>query len=730
MIGTAKKSLYTSYRITKSYLKDLKKRYYYQYFPPKPSVINFLANDICNSKCVMCNIWEQKKDIEITPKQLESILKDKLFTNILHVGVTGGEPTLRDDLPQLYSVISKTLPNLQYASIITNAIKSEEVLERILAANSECQNHGVKFSVMVSLDGYGKIHDKNRRRSGNFDSALHVLNYLKSHSEIPVSVGCTITKENVWGIDELLDFLIENDFYGRFRIAEFIDRLYNNDLQDQIRCFNEEESYHLACFFKRLELSFEKRKKYQRTYKSIQHMLLGGNRIIGCPYQTDGVVLDSRGNIQYCAPKSRTIGSALLDSSMKIFKNNIHERRKIISENCSTCIHDYHSDITTYEIIQEAKEEFGELAFSFSGSQKIAKVAPFIKWCTKRNTKNQIFITGWYGTETVGDKAILGAILDFYDNYFKGEVSFIISAFYTFITRQTLKELNKEAVVVPVDSIEFFKAAANSDITIMGGGPLMDLKALSVPLSAFRIAQKAKRKTVVFGCGLGPLYKKKFINAVQEILNIATEIKLRDSKSVKWAKELTNREDIELIGDPASVYLSKFKNNKSEQKNRLSCFLREWSKEYIGELSSEEFGNIKQQYESKLAATIINFCKSNNLIPYFYSMHTFSVGGDDRTFYRRFTKQYFTEIEYYIEDKPSSVEQIATAMSTSKYNLCMRFHSVLFANTLDANFFAIDYTNGGKITGYLTDHHKTHKMIKLIEFTKSEITSLDEFFKY
>jgi polysaccharide pyruvyl transferase WcaK-like protein len=96
-------------------------------------------------------------------------------------------------------------------------------------------------------------------------------------------------------------------------------------------------------------------------------------------------------------------------------------------------------------------------------------------------------------------------------------------------------------------------------------------------------------------------------------------------------------------------------------------------------------------------------------------MHTFSVGGDDRTFYRRFTDTYFKGTEFHSEVRPSSVDQIARAMTSSSLNLCMRFHSVLFAHTLDTNFLAIDYTRGGKIKGFLTDNNSIDKMLPLEE---------------
>jgi MoaA/NifB/PqqE/SkfB family radical SAM enzyme len=335
-------------------ISDIIRKGWHQYFPAKPTTINLLANDICNSRCKMCLIWKQKQDKELTPQDLEKILRDPLFSNVQHVGVTGGEPTLRKDLPLLFETICKSLPNLKGASSITNAINQDQVIERITVSAKVCRNYGINFSFMVSLDGVESVHDRNRGRDGNFISAINVIRHFRDKTDISLSVGCTITKENVWGVDELLEFCQREKIYVRFRVAEFINRLYNLNETHVIRNFTEAESYHLALFFKKLELIYEKSENVKRTYHSIQKMLLGeSRRTIGCPYQSQAMLLSSKGEMQYCAPKSKVIGNVFSESAADIWKKNLSERRRILRENCKDCIHDYHASITFPELISD-----------------------------------------------------------------------------------------------------------------------------------------------------------------------------------------------------------------------------------------------------------------------------------------------------------------------------------------------------------------------------------------
>lgn len=692
------------------------------YVQPPVHVVNLNANDICNSKCAMCNIWEQKQGFEMSPGQLNTVLKDQLFSQVKHIGITGGEPTLREDLPQLYEAAIDAIPGIQGLSIITNAIKEKDVISRINKVIEVCKRRGKSFSMMVSLDGYGKTHDRVRGREGNFQSAINVINHFKNKN-IPIATGCTISKVNVWEVDELLDYIRENEIYGRFRIAEFIKRLYNDNKADVIRNFDEDEVYHLILFFYKLIFNFEKDETYKRTYKSIINILSGGKRLIGCPYHQYGVVLNSRAELAYCAPKSKIVGDALNQSALGLYKDNIAERNRIMDSDCDYCIHDYHSPITYKELKKELDEQTWQRNIHLN-SRNFNRMYQSVAAINAAKTK--VFITGWYGTETVGDKAILAGIIQELKASYGDELDIVISSLYPLITERTLKELDIAAKVVSVYSEEFVAHAKGSDMVIMGGGPLMDLDVLALPLIAFKIAKQSKGKAIVYGCGLGPLTEEKYVSAVKEILNLADDIKLRDEKSVAMAKKwLKKKVPVSLSGDPAKKYLQKFIEEASQPKpkNVLRCFLREWTYEYSRDLSYDEFLEEKEKFESSLAQFIKQKAAAIGAGEIVLEhMHNFVVGNDDRDFSRHFIKTYFNgdnKIPISYNKYLSTVDSIVYAMQASSHNICMRFHSVLFAHTLNTSFTAIDYTKGGKIFNYLTDNSSVEKMVTVSDLIKN-----------
>ena len=708
-------------RYLKEYINTLKRENFPSLYFDKPTVVNFNANDICNSKCTMCNIWQQKKDHEITPQELEAVLKDPLFSEVTHIGITGGEPTLREDLPQLYQAAINALPHIKGLSIITNAIKNEDVIARIDKVIQVVQGNGKHFSMMVSLDGYGVVHDKIRGRDGNFESAISVIDYFRNKS-VEIAIGCTISKDNVWGAEELLHYLKKQGIYGRFRVAEFIKRLYNDDRTEVIRNFSEDERYQLTLFFYKLIYAFEKNTTYKNTYYSIIEVLNGNKRSIGCPYQSKGVVLNSKGELAYCAPKSPIIGQTLKKSALELYRNNFKTRNNILKSDCDNCIHDYHFSLTKEEEVKRKIESEWRRRIKVANPETLDLSDEVLnKYTYLKSDRKKAFIVGWYGTETVGDKAILaGIILDLKKKHGNG-IQIIVGSLFPYITNHTLLELDIEAKVVHSFSEEMVACAKFSDITIMGGGPLMDLEELSVPLHAFRTAQKNSRVTIVYGCGIGPLFIQENENVVKEILSKSSEIYLRDMSSVKLAEKF-GFAGTKLSGDYAKLYLESKYDQKEiyEKQNVITCYLREWTYEYSRDLSFEDFQDMKTRFEKGLASFIKKKAMELGVLEIkLQHMHNFVIGNDDRDFSRYFIEKYFNDFAFCpitFEEKLSNVDSIVHAMCTSVHNVCMRFHSVLFAHTLGTSFTAVDYTKGGKIKNYLVDNHSSDKMMSIDDF--------------
>jgi MoaA/NifB/PqqE/SkfB family radical SAM enzyme/polysaccharide pyruvyl transferase WcaK-like protein len=715
-------------------LQDFRVYHLGQIFPMKPHTLNLLVNDVCNSRCQMCLIWQQKKNKEMTSDELVKVLNDDLFSELKYIGVSGGEPTLRPDLPELFEVICSKKPKIAGTGIITNGIIETHVKERIIASAEVCRKYDVGFNVMISLDGIGEVHDTVRGRKNNFESAISLLRFFHNKTQIPTSFGCTITSTNAMYVDELLDFAKLEGLYGRFRVAEYIQRLYNDGQTDFIRSFDDKTLYHLALFFFRAEHDYEVNPIFQRTYRNIREMLVEGKpRKIGCPYQARAVVLTARGELLYCAPKSPTLGDALTASASKLYFSNVAKRKEILQNDCDNCIHDYHMPPTFRETLSNYLEDRRRSKYSCVNLLELAS-----KQIKKRQiienvsslSSSKVLIVGWYGTETAGDKAILWAVVDKLRSRPNAPNSIYISSLYPFISQWTIKEMNLDNVsIVETYSKEFEAVCDEVDEVVVGGGPLMDIEPLNHILYAFIRAARNKAITRVEGCGVGPLNNALYVNVVAEIFRLSDCVMLRDQASANFSLQKFPMPRLTVVPDPATDYVHYIKKSGdldkglpllSSLKKNVSCFLREWSTEYSGSLSEIEFTATKQAFESQLAQLIMAIAQVKNLGIHLLPMHTFHVGGDDRVFNRQFAQKLSglavkQQMQPSVDFARSTVSplQILQSMYRAELSVCMRFHSVLFAETLGVPYLAIDYTNGEKIKAFLESKGKLDRLISL-----------------
>ena len=180
-----------------------------------------MVTDRCNSRCVHCNIWRQKPtENPLAPEEIEKIFSDKLFKNVRYVLCTGGEPTVRDDLEEVFLALHKALPKATL-QLSTNALLPERAIKLVETA----MRNGIKLEVGVSLDGIGKIHDEIRGIKGNFEKADWLLRRLvelrnKHKGRLDVAAGIVVS-------DLTVDSVYEVRAYAKSLKIGLVEAWYN-----------------------------------------------------------------------------------------------------------------------------------------------------------------------------------------------------------------------------------------------------------------------------------------------------------------------------------------------------------------------------------------------------------------------------------------------------------------------------------------------------------------------
>ncbi|MCZ7400628.1 MAG: 12,18-didecarboxysiroheme deacetylase [Candidatus Methanoperedens sp.] len=169
-----------------------------QFSKDKKPVVVWNMGRRCNLKCVHC--YAQSKDIEykdeLTTAQGKELIDDLAQFGAPVILFSGGEPTMRKDLPELAMYArSKGMR----AVISTNGTLIDKKMAKVL------KDIGLSY-VGVSLDGMRETNDKFRGVKGAFDAAL---NGMRNCLEQGVKVGLrfTINKKNVKDIPAIFDLL-------------------------------------------------------------------------------------------------------------------------------------------------------------------------------------------------------------------------------------------------------------------------------------------------------------------------------------------------------------------------------------------------------------------------------------------------------------------------------------------------------------------------------------------
>ncbi|HJH28758.1 MAG TPA: 12,18-didecarboxysiroheme deacetylase [Methanosarcinaceae archaeon] len=171
-----------------------------QFSKDKKPVVVWNMGRRCNLRCVHC--YAQSKDVEyedeLTTEQGKELIDDLAEFGSPVILFSGGEPTMRKDLPELAEYAK--FKGMR-AVISTNGTLIDEKMAKVL------KKIGLSY-VGISLDGVRETNDKFRGVPGAFDAAMRGLrNCMKE--DIKVGLRFTINKKNMMDIPAIFDIIEE-----------------------------------------------------------------------------------------------------------------------------------------------------------------------------------------------------------------------------------------------------------------------------------------------------------------------------------------------------------------------------------------------------------------------------------------------------------------------------------------------------------------------------------------
>lgn len=327
-----------------------------------------------------------------------------------------------------------------------------------------------------------------------------------------------------------------------------------------------------------------------------------------------------------------------------------------------------------------------------------------------------ICILGWYGTETIGDRAIFTGLVSFFSKSFKN-FSIKLGSIYPFYSERMINEDASLYSLNPIpphhvslfDSTnisELKEAIKWADLIAMGGGPLMDLIHLHLVDFAFKYAQRIKKETALLGCGIGPLFNNKYQRVVLSIVNHSSLVILRDSisKSVLLSISQYHKTDIApkiyTSLDPAIECALQYRGHNTFSLNKIIAInFRQFPLGYLPDKNRTI--DVDAPFTEFLQNISAQFSDYQILLT---PMHYFIVGDDDRYFLNHIAhKAECQNVD--VQNIPLSLKETMDIFAMSALNIGMRFHAVVLQTILNGKNYILDYTEPkkGKISGFINE---------------------------
>ncbi len=157
----------------------------------------------CNLDCRHCGsrAGKSRKD-ELTTEEALVVCRDLAKLKCEHMTLSGGEPLLRKDWPQIASAL---IQGGVRTSIISNGSFFDDSIAKTIKS--------VGISTLgISVDGFRDAHDYQRNKQGHFDTVLR-------HIDAAVSAGLCVTAVTTLNRLNLPDMEALRDFLGEHGVA-------------------------------------------------------------------------------------------------------------------------------------------------------------------------------------------------------------------------------------------------------------------------------------------------------------------------------------------------------------------------------------------------------------------------------------------------------------------------------------------------------------------------------
>ena len=238
----------------------------------------------CNSRCSMCNIW---KNPTLPKEEVSLETLSKIPSGVTYLNLTGGEPTLREDLLDIVDLLQPKAMKLEFSSNGLHPERLEPVIKKY-----------PHTKIRFSLEGFEITNNKIRGEKNGYNTKVNGLLRLQELGGTDLGFAITIQDDNIHDLVGLFEFAEKHHFelatsalhngfqfhksdnlpYDRLRVARQIEGL----ITGQLRTNNV--------------------KNWFRAYLNLGLItkVLGHDRLLPCTAATDFMFIDPWSDVFAC----------------------------------------------------------------------------------------------------------------------------------------------------------------------------------------------------------------------------------------------------------------------------------------------------------------------------------------------------------------------------------------------------------------------------------------------
>ena len=223
--------------------------------PIRPTVLIYNCTWVCDARCEMCNNWKHgDRKSDMTLAQLEPAMDHPFWGAVENLNISGGEPTTRNDLPEMVEMFQRRLPRMRKIGINTTGLTPHraipmltrivEVLRRATTCCSASASRSTASATSTIRSATSSAASTRRARRSR-----RCRRWPQEHPNFQFGIASTIFATNLEDAQNILAWARAKKLDIVFNMLRFTDAMLNNKELEETIGFHEREEEFMRKFF-------------------------------------------------------------------------------------------------------------------------------------------------------------------------------------------------------------------------------------------------------------------------------------------------------------------------------------------------------------------------------------------------------------------------------------------------------------------------------------------------